>query len=47
MINKIDLPSARPEEVKLEVEEIIGIDAEDAPLVSAKEGVIEAVGRIS
>ena len=44
VINKIDLPSARPEEVKLEVEEIIGIDAEDAPLVSAKEGInIEAV----
>ena len=44
VINKIDLPSARPDEVKLEVEEIIGIDAEDAPLVSAKEGInIEAV----
>ncbi|MGN1350117.1 MAG: translation elongation factor 4 [Anaerovoracaceae bacterium] len=39
VINKIDLPSARPEEVKLEVEEIIGIDASEAPLISAKEGI--------
>jgi GTP-binding protein LepA len=39
VINKIDLPSARPEEVKKEVEDIIGIDCEDAPLVSAKEGL--------
>lgn len=38
-INKIDLPSARPDEVKTEVEEVIGIDAQDAPLVSAKEGL--------
>ncbi len=38
-LNKIDLPSARPEEVKLEIEELIGIDAENAPLVSAKEGI--------
>lgn len=38
-INKIDLPSARPDEVKSEVEEVIGIDAQDAPLVSAKEGL--------
>ena len=37
-LNKIDLPSSRPDEVKEEVEEIIGIDASDAPLVSAKEG---------
>ncbi|MGI6731066.1 MAG: translation elongation factor 4 [Anaerovoracaceae bacterium] len=37
-INKIDLPSARPEEVKLEIEDVIGIDAEGAPLISAKEG---------
>ncbi len=44
VINKIDLPSARPEEVKLEVEEIIGIDASEAPLISAKEGInIEGV----
>lgn len=38
-LNKIDLASARPDEVKLEVEDIIGIDAENAPLVSAKEGI--------
>ena len=35
VINKMDLPSARPDEVKLEVEDVIGIDAQDAPLVSA------------
>ena len=39
VINKIDLASARPDEVKLEVEDIIGIDAEEAPLISAKEGI--------
>lgn len=39
VINKIDLPSARPDEVKQEIEDIIGIDAEDAPLVSAKTGL--------
>ena len=39
VINKIDLPSARPEEVKKEVEDFVGIYAEDAPLVSAKEGI--------
>lgn len=39
VINKIDLASARPEEVKKEIEDIIGIDAEDAPLVSAKSGI--------
>ncbi len=38
VINKIDLPSARPEEVREEIEEIIGIEASDAPLVSAKLG---------
>ncbi|MDO5302799.1 MAG: translation elongation factor 4 [Clostridia bacterium] len=38
-LNKIDLASARPEETKMEIEEMIGIDAEDAPLVSAKEGI--------
>lgn len=48
VINKIDLPSARPEEVKKEIEDIIGIDAEEAPLVSAKSGlnieqVLEAI----
>ncbi|MBE7047573.1 MAG: elongation factor 4 [Ruminococcaceae bacterium] len=39
VINKIDLPSARPEEVKREIEDIIGIEAEDAPLISAKNGI--------
>jgi len=39
VLNKIDLGSARPDEVKLEIEEIIGIDAHDAPLISAKEGI--------
>ena len=39
VINKIDLPSAQPEEVKNEIEEEIGLDAEDAPLVSAKQGI--------
>ncbi len=38
VINKIDLPSARPDEVKEEVEDVIGIDCENAPLISAKEG---------
>ncbi len=39
VINKIDLPSARPEEVKQEIEDVIGIEALDAPLVSAKTGI--------
>ena len=39
VINKIDLPSARPEEIKKEIEDVIGIDAEDAPLISAKTGL--------
>ncbi|MCD8205958.1 MAG: translation elongation factor 4 [Clostridia bacterium] len=39
VINKIDLPSARPEEVKKEIEDVIGLDASYAPLVSAKEGI--------
>ena len=39
VINKIDLPNARPEEVKNEIEEIIGIPAQDAPCVSAKSGL--------
>lgn len=44
VINKIDLPSARPEEVRKEIEDIIGIDASEAPLISAKEGInIDAV----
>ncbi len=44
VVNKIDLPSARPEEVKKEIEDVIGIEAENAPLISAKNGInIEAV----
>lgn len=39
LINKIDLPSADPEKVKHEIEEIIGLDAEHAVLASAKEGI--------
>ena len=39
VINKIDLPSARPDEVKQEIEEIIGLDASGAPLISAKVGL--------
>ena len=39
VINKIDLPSARPAEVKAEIEDIIGIPAEDAPEISAKNGI--------
>lgn len=38
VINKIDLASARPDEAKAEIEEMIGVDAAKAPLVSAKEG---------
>ena len=38
VLNKIDLPSADPQRVKQEIEEIIGLDAEDAVLVSAKTG---------
>lgn len=39
VINKIDLPSADPDRVKQEIEDIIGLDASDAPLISAKEGI--------
>ncbi|GFE58238.1 translation elongation factor 4 [Geobacter sp. AOG1] len=39
VLNKIDLPAAEPERVKHEIEEIIGIDAHDAVLASAKEGI--------
>ncbi len=39
VINKIDLPSARPYEVKKEIEDVIGIESQDAPLISAKEGL--------
>ena len=38
VINKIDLPQAEPERVKLEIEEMVGINATEAPLVSAKTG---------
>jgi len=44
VINKIDLPSAQPERVVSEIEDVIGIEAHDAPLISAKNGInIEAV----
>ncbi len=39
VINKIDLPSAQPEWVKNEIEDVIGIEAQDAPLISAKNGI--------
>ena len=39
VINKIDLPSARVDEVKKEIEDVIGLDASYAPCVSAKEGI--------
>ncbi len=50
VINKIDLPSARPEEVRAEIEDVIGLDASDAPCISAKTGqniddVLEAIAK--
>ena len=39
VINKIDLPSARPDEVKEEIEDLVGLDASEAPLISAKSGL--------
>mgnify|MGYP004472777451 CR=1 FL=1 len=39
VINKIDLPAAEPERVKQQIEDVIGIDATDAPLISAKTGI--------
>jgi len=39
VINKIDLPSARPDEVRSEIEEVIGLPADEAPLISAKAGI--------
>ena len=39
VINKIDLPSAEPKRVKEEIEDVIGLDASDAPLISAKNGI--------
>ena len=48
VINKIDLPAARPDEVKQEIEDVLGIPADEAPLISAKTGlntkdVLEAI----
>ena len=48
VINKIDLPSAQPDEVKKEIEEVIGLDTSEAPCISAKTGlgcdeVLEAI----
>ena len=39
VINKMDLPSAMPDEVKHEIEDVIGLDASEAPLISAKTGL--------
>ena len=39
VINKVDLPSAQPDEVVKEIEDVIGIEAEDAPRISAKTGL--------
>jgi GTP-binding protein LepA len=39
VLNKIDLASSEPDRVKAEIEELIGIDTSDAPLISAKEGI--------
>ncbi|MBS1456335.1 MAG: elongation factor 4 [Clostridia bacterium] len=39
VINKMDLPSARPEEVKKEIEDVIGLDTSESPLISAKTGL--------
>ena len=39
VINKIDLPSAEPDRVKNEIEDVIGIEAQDAPMISAKNGI--------
>ncbi len=39
VINKVDLPSARPDEIKNEIEEVIGLEAQNAPCISAKTGL--------
>ena len=39
VINKVDLPSARPDEVKQEIEDVLGIPSDEAPLISAKTGL--------
>ena len=44
VINKVDLPSAQPDEVVKEIEDVIGIEAEDAPRISAKTG--ENIGEV-
>jgi GTP-binding protein LepA len=44
VINKIDLPSARPEEIVREIEDVLGLEAEDAPRISAKTG--ENIGAV-
>ncbi|HHV41819.1 MAG TPA: elongation factor 4 [Clostridiaceae bacterium] len=48
IINKIDLPAARPDEIRQEIEEVIGLDASSIPLVSAKEdiGIEDVLGQI-
>ena len=38
VINKVDLPSARPDEIAKEIEDVLGLDASDAPRISAKSG---------
>ncbi|MEG1754142.1 MAG: GTP-binding protein, partial [Christensenella sp.] len=48
VINKVDLPSARPDEIAKEIEDVLGLDASDAPRISAKSGenvaqVLEAI----
>ena len=48
MLNKVDLPAAEPEKVKQQIEDVIGLDASDAILISAKTGlnmaeVLEAI----
>ena len=50
VLNKVDLPNQRTEEIRMEIEEVIGIEADDAPAISAKTGlniqdVLEAVVR--
>ena len=43
MINKVDLPAAHPEKVKQQIEDMIGLDASDAILISAKSGIVPEV----
>ena len=46
VINKVDLPSAQPDEVVKEIEDVIGIEAEDAPRISAKTGLDQVLEQI-